>query len=221
MIFYGCQNEKTSDSAISVENAKPVINTDSLALIYWQSQLDSIQPFLDSLHDYFDLKSQNLNGRSYYHKNWYGAYSIADDALMSGVDSIGNFFMISNVRGGSEPYNHYGFELHVEDSIYHINHESSYLEMNDPMMLICACAWEVNFYQGEKVDELAKVISKSNDAHIKAKFLGTNRNKPFTIGQRDLAGIKDSYQLSLLIKDSLSFVSKIDSLNQILSGISQ
>ena len=180
-----------------------------------QVEMDSIQPLLDSLKEEFIFKQQDLNGRSYYHKNWHGNYYIADDALMAGVDSVGNFFMISNVRGGGTPYENFAVEVHLPDSVYRLDVTGLETSRDIGMELLCACYWEVNFHQGPETDKMGARLFGKRMKYIKGQFLGNKRNKTFGISYRDLPGIQDSYGLSLMIKDSIRIASALDSLNSL------
>lgn len=217
-LILSCTDSETSSSDLLVNpstDRSEVYENRKQELHFLQADLDSLQARIDSLQGQFIFKEQDLSGRSYYHQNWYGNYSIADDALLAGVDSIGNFFMVSNVRGGIGPYENYAVELYFPDSTYRLAVTGMETRKDIGMELICACQWEVHFHQGKETNELGKKLAESKLNYVKGKFLGKARDKKFELMKRDLPAIKSAYRLSEVIKDSLQLTLKIDSLQNL------
>jgi hypothetical protein len=161
---------------------------------------------LDSLRRNFVFKKQELNGSSYYHKTWWAQYSIARDAIMAGVDSTGNFFLISNLRGGSTRHAHDGIELSIDGESHVL--KSTGLDSVHLVPMLCACTWEVQFYNSPGALLLATKMRDCKKKSIAGKFLGIVDRK-FVIGSRDLGGILDCLELSELIRDSIQINSEL------------
>jgi hypothetical protein len=103
IFLFSCTADQKKPSEQNEESAGQHENkVDSIAIKKeWSRIKDSIQMAVDSLKEKFRFAEFDFKGRSYYHKIWRNnKYLAQQDMLIAGVDSIGNFFLVSNIRGG-------------------------------------------------------------------------------------------------------------------------
>lgn len=155
----------------------------------------------------FDFKQDDFDGKTYCHKNWWGSYYISDEAILAGVDSSGNFFLIANVWGYSHRNRDLNFlEITVDTTNYKANSDTS-MTTWDSQTMMCACGFHQAFFTSEEARLIGREFSENSNNRIKWKGMKvlTNRNK---------TGVKDSYDLSEKIKQLAAVERQIIEINE-------
>ena len=191
---------KNDPEVSSFTDYKPVI--DSLSRVK-----NELEDELESLKQKFAFKKQDLNGRSYYHKNWWGKYFISDETILAGVDSLGNFFLIANVW-------HYSYldlkldsiRIRVDTASFYAASDSSYI-LDGSLMVVCACGFHQACFTDSTAQTIGKMIAENPQKDI--RWVGVS--KP---GQRDITGIKESFELSEKLQRIFDIEDHIKELNQ-------
>lgn len=168
---------------------------------------DSLEASLSKLQKQFYFKQQDLKGKSYYHKNWEGRYYISDEALLAGVDSLGKLFLIANVWS----YAHLNTNLDeiqiiIDSSVYSAKKdvEPPYINNTD---VLCACG----FHQACFSDKAALKIAEAIAENTEKKIVWTGVK---TLTKRDIIGIKESFELSVLCSQLQIIDEELQELNK-------
>lgn len=112
-------NNKPSDSPI-----KASIDTTSI-----RQKIEALETELTALKTQFTYRQHNLPVPSYYHKNWWGNYTLQGLALMAGVDSAGIFFLIDSYNCSGPRWPEEGEEMHFPKPMEECDSLNSRLEL--------------------------------------------------------------------------------------------
>lgn len=210
----GCGSvvEETVEDAPLVEEV-PVIDytpvLDSLAL-----EKDSLEAELEQLQINFEYKADDFEGRSWYHKKWKYNYYYYDHALLAGVDSLGTFFLLTNMRGGVDMLENEELRILFGGNTYIAKTDTAMPDFESHQMLLCACAWEILMYSGADAEALGKLVSENVKTPMRMVFTG-KRKRSFDLGKRDRTGIRDTYLLSLAVQKLRILEEEIDRVQQL------
>lgn len=168
---------------------------------------DCLEASLSKLQKGFDFKQQDLKGRSYYHKNWEGYYYISDEALLAGVDSVGKFFLIANVWS----YAHLNTNLDeiqiiIDSSVYSAKKDVEPLYVNNTDVL-CACGFHQACFSNKDALKIAEAIAENPEKKI--VWTGIK-----TLTKRDIVGIKESFELSVICLRLQTIGERLQELNK-------
>lgn len=167
----------------------------------------------DSLLKNFDYKSGDFSVPTYYHKNWWGRYTIRDHALTAGVDSLGGLFLtacsfVENITLEID-YDRAEIAVEIGDTVYNTNkrmeaQKNYFLEKGIIEKSIVPGAWSpvvCVFLNGAENGVIMK-IAEHYDQPIQFYFtINGNKISPeFPLSKRDKIGIKDCYELSVVLK---------------------
>ena len=197
----------SSNSNTSATEDKEIPVVDSVAVYRAQAIRDSLQHRIDSLEasleplkENFEYKAEDFEGRSWYHKAWKYKYNYLDHTLISGVDSTGHFFLLSNLRGGAD--NLFQKELHIkmEDTVYIAQADTNLGHFRSHDLLLCACTWEIAVHSGEDALRIGKMISENPQKPMRMVFVGEYK-RSFSVVKRVRNGIRDCYLLSEGIRE--------------------
>lgn len=168
---------------------------------------DNLEASLSELQKGFDFKQQDLKGRSYYHKNWEGHYYLSDEALLAGVDSTGKFFLIANVWS----YAHLNTNLDeiqiiIDSSVYSAKKdvEPPYVNNTD---VLCACGFHQACFSNKDALKIAEAIAENPEKKI--VWTGIK-----TLTKRDIVGIKESFELSVICLRLQTIDERLQELNK-------
>lgn len=209
LLFIGCASdseEKTRKAPDRVEEPLLLpaedltLRRDSLALA-----LKTLEEDLLELKKPFSFIRNDFQGRSYYHKNWRRSeYNGQEDMLLAGVDSLGHFFLISNLRGGypDEEAIHDRIRIEFDTSVVTLRADTLMGEFQSHQWLMCACRWEVNVYSREEAKELAGQVSQAFDRKHKVSFyVGDRFVTRASLSQKEKENIRDAFLLSTKISE--------------------
>jgi len=166
--------------------------TDKAAMF---AELNTVKDSIEKLKDRFTFIRQDLKGRSYYHKNWWGRYTIADKALLAGIDSMGSLFLISNYEG-EKHIEHNRIKLMIAGQTYYTRLADSVTRF--PVFHMRPAAFEVNTYDEDT--GTCRLIAENYQQPIRFAFAGARDTISTSLDARDKAGIRDCYHLSNLLK---------------------
>lgn len=99
LLVQGCSSGSLPDgddrqaAAHSSKGTSASLSNDTIEI---HRALQVVDSELSVLKTHFTYRKHNLPVPSYYHRNWWDNYSIHDNALMAGVDSAGQFFLIDS-----------------------------------------------------------------------------------------------------------------------------
>ena len=198
LTLFSCDNSaKTSRQQLSSNGEAPSGGEQSISINPLRDSLlqeeEELQAELALLKDEFEFKEQDFSGRSYYHQNWWGAYYISDQALLAAVDSVGNFYLIANVWTLSySDLNLDPLQITI-DSTHYLAHSSPHFPLKEPLAVTCACGFHQAYFSDQDAEKLGEAISNNPDKPI--TWVGVK-----TLTQRDLEGIKASYELSTKLR---------------------
>ena len=158
----------------------------------------------------FDFKQQDFSGRSYYHKNWSGKYYISDQAVLAGVDSTGNFFLIANVWTNSyrtarlDP-----IQIELAGANYFAESDTLF-SFIEPLNVVCACGFHQAYFTNINAHLIGRKISENPFDEI--TWVGIK-----TLTKRDKMGIKKSFDLSEKLRAIVDIDNQIEQLHKLLS----
>ena len=169
-----------------------------------QDSLDKVVIALEALRENFIEKQEDFDWPSYYHKNWFGRYSIKATDLMAGVDSTGRLFMISNYKGGAEGINHTEVQVVIgQDTLITdpgLDTLSHLMRGGPTEIVICACILEVRFFYSASDHGILEAISNCGDAPVTVILKGDIDHR-YALPERDRSGIRDCWHLARLMRE--------------------
>ena len=191
-----------------------VDNQETSPSIDYQHVLDSFSSVkndleieIELLKKKFDYKQQDFNGRSYYHKNWWGHYYISDQAILAGVDSIGNFFIIANVWTYSYLSTNLDLiQIRIDTTNYFAKSDTSFSFIK-PLDIICACGFHQAYFTNIEAQVIGREVSQNQDKQI--TWVGIK-----TLTKRDKVGIKETFDLSEKLRHIIDVENQIELINQ-------
>lgn len=217
VLFTACGNSPEYQESVIV-NAKNITQETQHQINYYQSLIDSLIQVKNNLENEvselkkkFDFKNQDLNGRSYYHKNWWGNYYISDQALLAGVDSLGNLFLIANVWTSSyQDVNLSNIQIIVDSAKYTAKSDTNFPELKNNIGVICACGFHYSVISGSEASKIGQIISQNVDRKI--TWVGIT-----TLTKRDKIGIKESFELFEKLQLIFNIENQTEEINQQLT----
>lgn len=210
------KGDKTSDEKVKHDTTK-LLSQKKDSLLTVQTQ---IEKQISRLKENFYFVKNDLLGRSYYHKNWkHKAYNGQQNMLIAGVDSIGRFFLVSNVRGGSPDQNiHDRIKINIGSDEYTLISDTLMGPFKSHQTLLCACRWEVSVYSGQGALKLGKTITQNMNAPIKCMFTTPDKViRTATLSRKEKENIKDCYKLSKRIHALADIKKELDTLKAVMN----
>lgn len=178
----------------SIQKAKE----DSIAKVN-AAQLEENKKRLAVLKKNFKYKEDEFNKTGWYtHKNQTVDNSWNRKCLKAHVNSNGYIYLEDQYYSEDWIF-HSRIEVKIGDNIYKSEDVPTYSEDNKTENS-SGSVWENVSYTGDKDNGIIKAIAESVDKPVKVRFIGREYYSDFTLSNKDKQAIKDSYELSNLIK---------------------
>jgi len=183
----------SSDGSVKATTAT-VASVDPTKLAADKARLAELKAKFDYKYDEFEKKG------------WYVAKSQAvantwdKEVLAVNVNNVG-YAYLSDQYYGDDWIFHTRVEVKIGDAVYKSEDIPSF-DSNNSRHNSGGSVWESISYTGDKDNGIMKAIAESGDTVVKVRFNGDEGVYDFTLSKRDQQAIKDSYELSNLIKET-------------------
>lgn len=162
-------------------------------------QLDEDKKRLAVLKKNFEYKEDEFNKIGWYtHKNQTVDNSWNRKCLITHVNSNGYIYLEDQYYSEDWIF-HTRIEVKIGDNIYKSEDVPTYSKYNRTQNS-SRSVWENVSYTSGKDNGIIKAIAESGDKPVKVRFIGREYYSDFTLSNKDKQAIKDSYELSNLIK---------------------
>jgi hypothetical protein len=181
----------------NTENITKTINTNPSPVKIVVSEADKER--LTVLKKNFNYKYDEFEKNGWYlNKNQTVENSYDRSLLKVNVDSSGYAYLEDQYYGNDWIF-HTRVEVLVGDNKY-VSDDISISDKNNDRANSSGKVWEDISYTIYRDNGIIKAIAESSDIPIKVRFTGGEGVKDITLLQKDRQAIKDSYELSELIK---------------------
>lgn len=158
--------------------------------------LKEIQSEISSLSKKFNYEKDEFDDIGFYKHKSYGKYWQNTTTLTCGLNSTGYIYLKSNYFGDDWLF-HTSVSVKIDEKVHNTanvaKHSDNYRTDIDGGNL-----WEVITY--DKEDYIIRKIAENTDKEIKVRFNGSKYHKDITLNSKYKNAIKESYELSQLIK---------------------
>lgn len=175
------------------QQAKPVINPPD------EKSIKQNREALEKLKKNFSFKKDEFKNSGWYtHKNQTVNNSWSRTCLATPVDADGYIYLTSQYYGDSWLF-HSKVMVKTGSAVLEAG-EVSTLSNDHHTQIGSGSVWEINHYTNNRDNGIIKLIAENYDKEIKVRFVGQQYEKDITLSKQDKVAIKESYELSELLK---------------------
>jgi hypothetical protein len=210
-LFIGCNNERSiNQRALQIYT----LRKDSLdkvnAEIIEKARKDSLERFKkkerinnlkkrDLLKKNFIFKKDEFKGGGWYtHRNQTINANYNRKCLYTHVNTMGYIYLEDQFHSDDWIF-HTSIDVKIGDKVYRSSKIETY-DKNNNTQNSGYSVWENISYINGKDNGIIKAIAENTDKEIKVRFNGKQYHSDMILSRKDKLGIKESYELSELIK---------------------
>jgi hypothetical protein len=163
------------------------------------AELEENKKRLTVLKKNFVYNEDEFNNIGWYtHRSQTANNSWNRKLLKANVNSSGYIYLEDQYHSSDWIF-HKRIEVKIGDNIYKSEEVPTFNEDNKTSNSSDS-VWEDIHYSGNKDNGIIKAIVENNSLPVKVRFIGREYYSDFTLSNKDIQAIKDSYELSELIK---------------------
>lgn len=161
--------------------------------------LEADKKRLAELKTKFDYKYDEFEKKGWYTNKSQAVSIIFDKKLLRVYVNDSGYAYLESQYYGDDWIFHTKVAVKIGDAIYETDDVPTYDPSNETTNG-SGSVWENVSYLGFTDSGIIKAIAESGDTPVKVRFEGQNNVSDITLAKRDQQAIKDSYELSELIK---------------------
>lgn len=163
-------------------------------------KLEADKKRLGELKNKFDYKYDEFNKIGWYVPKSQTVGNTYNQKFLKVLVNNSGYIYLQSVYYASDWLFHTRIEVKIGDSIYKSEDVPTYNKDNETD-IGGGSIWEYVSYTSGKDNGIIKAIAESGDATIKVRYVGRQSIFDMNLSKRDQQAIKDSYELSQLIKE--------------------